>query len=126
MRRVLLAAALTFFAGGIFGWLIAQGAGSTRTTTLEPDLQDWALALSTSLALKEEQIADLHVVLAYYGRERRRLLDAQRAHIEPQLGDLDRRFQSLIQDRILDPQRRILMAQMEDPLVILAVDPAPR
>ncbi len=79
-----------------------------------------------ALALEEDQIADLQVVLAYYGRERRRLLDAQRAQIEPQLGDLDRRFQSLIRDRLLDPKRRILMEQMEDPLVILVADPSPR
>lgn len=126
MRRVLFAAVLTFLAGAIFGWLAAGGGDAQTSASLEPDLRDWSSAISMALALEEDQIADLQVVLAYYGRERRRLLDAQRAQIEPQLGDLDRRFQSLIRDRLLDPKRRILMEQMEDPLVILVADPSPR
>jgi len=62
--------------------------------------------MSINLELDREQRADMRVLLAYYQRERDKLFAAQRNEVEPQLADLDKRFEGLIRDRVLTPGQR--------------------
>jgi hypothetical protein len=68
--------------------------------------------MSINLELDREQRADMRVLLAYYQRERNKLFAAQRNEVEPQLVDLDERFEGLIRDRVLTPQQRTRIIAM--------------
>ena len=122
--RVLVPAALTFLAGGLFGFVAGQRLGPRPEPLLDPDLAAYQEALTRELGLDPEQASNLRVVLTTYGRERRRILDAQRFALEPELSELDRRFEMMILDRVLDPAQRARAVGLMQAVPALSGNPA--
>ena len=58
------------------------------------------------MSLSREQAGDLRILLAHYERERDHLLDDRLAEADADWLELDRRFETLIQSRILRPAQR--------------------
>ena len=101
LSRFVLPVLLTFVAGLLVGLMLAPQHNSPRSGALDSDLVAWEEAMAKSRNLTAEQRTDMRVLLAYYQRQREKLFDAQRSAIEPQLSELDYRFESLIQERML-------------------------
>lgn len=112
LPRVLLPALLTFVAGMFAGLMLAPRLSPPPTGILDSDLLAWEESMSINLELDREQRADMRVLLAYYQRERNKLFAAQRNEVEPQLVDLDERFEGLIRDRVLTPKQRTRIIAM--------------
>ncbi len=125
MKRLLLPAVLTFLAGGAFGFLLGRGSVSTAPP-LSADLAAYAQGLRVALGLDREQVADLRALLAYYDRERQRLIGAERATLEPSFADLDRRFEALIREYVLRPAQREQAGELERPVLPLSAAPPDR
>ncbi len=124
--RVLLPALLTFAAGAVFGFLFGRGTTVAPAALLEPDLAAYEQGIGAALGLDAAQREELHVLLAYYARERSRVLDASRGQLEPELSDLDRRFEQLIRSRILRPEQRKRAEELEMPQPVLSAGGGPR
>jgi len=118
-RSILLQVAtpvlLVFVAGFLLGFVAGEKGGAAATPALPSDLAAYKAAAVGRLGLDGEQEADLDLLLRYYERERRRLFNVQLGAMEPELADLDRRFQSLIRTHILDADQRRLAAALLHP-----------
>jgi hypothetical protein len=105
-RRVSFAAVVTFAAGALAGFALGRGSAPAPQSTLDPALASWANATVAALDLSREQSGDLRILLAHYERERDRLLAERLAEADADWLELDRRFETLIQSRILQPEQR--------------------
>lgn len=105
-RRVALAALATFAAGALVGFALGRGSAPHPVSSLDPVLAGWADATIAALSLSREQAGDLRILLAHYERERDHLLDDRLAEADADWLELDRRFETLIQSRILRPAQR--------------------
>ncbi len=124
--RILLPALLTFSAGLVFGFAGGQRWTSAPITLLDADLAAYERGMAAAVELDEDQRQDLRVLLAYYSRQRQLIYDASRNLLEPELAELDRRFEHLIRTSILDPEQRQRAARLELPEALLSADPGPR
>jgi hypothetical protein len=104
--RVAGAALATFVAGVLLGHAWGHHAPAAAETALDPALAGWALAADSALDLSREQAADLRILLAHYARERDHLLTERLAEADSGWLELDRRFEGLILNRILEPEQR--------------------
>ena len=124
LRQVLPVALLTLAGGFALGFFFGRGMGAPALTTLPEDLRSWELAMTRELNLSPDQSRDLRVVLHRYEKERRRLLDAGRSLLEPELSALDSRFESLIRMRVLDAGQREQASTLEDPGSVVRESPS--
>jgi len=111
-RRVSFAALLTFAAGVLAGFALGRGSAPAPASGLDPALTGWALATEAALDLSREQAGDLRILLAHYERERDGLLRERLAEADADWLELDRRFEALIQNRILQPEQRARAEQL--------------
>ncbi|MCH2113277.1 MAG: hypothetical protein MK213_10490 [Planctomycetes bacterium] len=116
--RLFLPVFLTFCCGFLAGFMVADQNPDREHTNLAPDLIAYERGLSATTDLDSDQRADLRVLLAYYQRERDALLHTQRALMEPQLADLDARFERLIMDHILDPDQKEFASLPQEPSLV--------
>ncbi len=124
--RILLPALLTFAAGACFGFLGGSRWNQPEATLLDPDLVAYEGGMTAALDLDGGQRAELRVLLAYYARQRRQVFSASRNLLEPDLAELDQRFEQLIQTRILRPEQRRMAARLEIPEAPLSAGVGPR
>lgn len=110
--RVAFAALATFAAGGLLGFVAGRETARGPATALDPALEAWATAAAANFELSRDQLADLRVLLAHYERERDRLLAESLAQADGAWLDLDRRFETLIHNRILHPDQRARAEQL--------------
>ena len=106
LRRLLPAAAMTFGAGSLFGFLAGVRATEAPAPDLAPDLAAYESAMNDSLDLAAGQRKDLRLLLLYYEKERNRIFQRQRVDLEPELAANDERFYELIKNRVLRPDQR--------------------
>ncbi len=104
--RVAAAALATFAAGALLGYAWGRRAPVAAETALDSALTGWARAADSALDLSREQAADLRILLAHYARERDHLLEERLAEADSGWLELDRRFEALIHNRILEPEQR--------------------
>ncbi|MBC8329201.1 MAG: hypothetical protein ISR76_00390 [Planctomycetes bacterium] len=124
--RILLPALLTFAAGLVFGFSGGQRWPSPPMTLQDPDLAAYESGLAAAVDLDQDQRQDLRVLLTYYSRQRQLIYDASRSLLEPDLAELDRRFEHLIRTAILDPEQRQTAARLEMPQALLSAGGGPR
>ncbi len=106
---------LAFVAGLLLGFVAGEKGGGAAAPALASDLAAYKAAAVSRLGLDGEQEADLDLLLRYYERERQRLFNVQLDAMEPELTELDRRFQGLIRTHILNPEQRSLARVLLQP-----------
>ncbi|MBT3340355.1 MAG: hypothetical protein HOM34_09945 [Planctomycetes bacterium] len=104
---------MTFIAGLFAGMLLERRLAPAPEGPLPIDLAAYVTAMSFAADLSTDQVADLRILMRYYDGERNRLLDTQRQQIAPEWADLDLRFETLIRNRILQPEQRARFKTME-------------
>lgn len=119
------AALATLAAGGLLGFVAGRETAPAPGTVLDPALEAWAATASAELDLTREQSADLRILLAHYARERERLLAATLAQADDAWLDLDRRFETLLLNRFLQPDQRGAAERLLAGSVLASL-PAPR
>lgn len=124
-RRVAFAALATLIAGGMAGFALGRGSAPAPAGSLDPRLESWAQATEAALSLSREQSGDLRILLAHYEREVDHLVEERLAEADADYLQLDRRFEALIQSRILKPPQRARAEQLLAGTV-LAPLPEPR
>ncbi len=112
-RKILIPAILTFAAGIFAGMLFERYLAPPPEGPLPIDLAAYVTAMTAAAGLSPDQVADLRILMRYYDGERNRLLDTQRQLIAPEWADLDERFETLIRNRILQPEQRARFTNME-------------
>lgn len=118
--RVLLPAAMTLAAGLLIGYAIGAQRGSSDRQEIPDDLLSWERAVTTALELRADQRADLRNLLYIYHGERQRLLHRHLAEAGDEWADLDRRFESILHTRILDPGQQARAAVLSEPAPVAA------
>lgn len=123
--RVLLPAAMTLAAGLLIGWAAGNRSAGAERQEIPDDLLAWERAVTTALELRPEQRSDLRNLLYVYHGERQRLLHRHLAEAGDDWADLDRRFESILQTRILDPGQQARATALAEPAKV-AAGPPPR
>ncbi|HEX9795031.1 MAG TPA: hypothetical protein VGC54_13695 [Planctomycetota bacterium] len=111
-RRLLIPALATLAAGLLLGWVAGRRSVAPLEPGLDPELAAWHAAAVDEFGLVDDQAADLRILLRYYDRERRRLELARLRVLEPELAELDARFELLIWNRILRGKQRTHAARL--------------
>jgi len=125
LRRILLPALVTFTAGFLVGQSWPETTAPKELEELPLDLRSYANSMVDALGLREDQAADLRILLFHYERERNRLLDRHLVEVDQDWVQLDQRFESLLAFRILDAEQRQVSDRMRQARTV-APSPAPR
>ena len=123
LPRVLLPAATTLAAGLLIGFAAGSRSGAVPDQEIPADLVSWERAVTAALDLDAQQRDDLRNLLFVYHGERQRLLHRYLAEAGEEWTALDRRFESLLHTRILDPEQQIRAAALTDPAPVASAAP---
>ena len=121
--RVLLPAATTLAAGLLIGFAVGTRSGDAGPQEIPADLVAWERTVTAALELDAQQRDDLRNLLFLYHGERQRLLHRHLAEAGEEWTALDRRFESLLHTRILDPQQQVRAAALTDPAPVASAAP---
>jgi len=114
-KRILLPALVTFLAGFLVGQSVSFDSPSEILEELPADLRSYAEGMIGALALDSNQANDLRILLFEYERKRGNLLEQQMAAVDSEWTSLDQVFESLLTNRILRADQRLLAADLRKP-----------
>ena len=114
-KRILLPALVTFLAGFLVGQSVSFDTNSEILEELPADLRFYAEGMIDTLALDSNQANDLRILLFEYERKRGNLLEQQMAAVDSEWTSLDQVFESLLTNRILRADQRLLAADLRHP-----------
>lgn len=118
-------ALVTFLAGFLVGQSVSFDTNVEILEELPADLRSYAEGMIETLALDSTQANDLRILLFEYERRRGHMLEQQMAAVDSEWTSLDQVFESLLTNRILRADQRLLAADLRKPHTV-APSAAPR